>query len=278
MNFAGKVAIVTGASSGIGAEAARAFARRGATVVGVARREELLAQLTEELRRDAPNSSYLCGDLGEREFAEHAVDDTVRRHGRLDILVNNAAIPKHKHIYHVTPEEAERVMRINFLSAVWTSLAALRPMLTQEEGFIVNVSSIAAKVVPPREAIYAASKAAMNSFTESLWSDLAGSNIHAALIHTGPIDTEIWQKMDEPPGYEGRRHPPRVVVDAIFEAIEKRRFEVTAPRWSLPLAAARLLRGLAPSLVRWATGRMEPVPDALIEAARARAREEARLG
>ncbi len=272
MDYTGRVAIVTGASSGIGSETARALARRGAVVVGVARREEHLKRLVEALRRHSPDSSYLCGDLGIREFAERVVGETLRQRGRVDILVNNAGIPKHKHTYHVSPEEAEQVMRINFLSAVWTTLAALPPMLTQGGGFIVNVSSFAAKVVPPREGIYAASKAAMNSFTEGLWNDLAGSGIHAAIVHPGAIDTEIWDKEDEPPGYRGPKHPPRIVVDAIFEAIEKRRFEVTAPRRSLQLAAARLLRAVAPSLLRMGMARMEPVPEELIERARARAR------
>ncbi len=276
MDYTGKVVIVTGASSGIGRELALAFARRGAVVVAVARREEHLKRLVGELRLHSPDSSYLCGDLGIREFAARVVGDTVQRHGRLDVLVNNAGISKHKHIYHVSPEEAEEVTRINFLSAVWTTLAALRPMLIQGEGVIVNVSSFAAKVAPPREGIYAASKAAMNSFTEGLWNDLAGSNIHAAIVHPGPIDTEIWDKEDEPPGYSGPKHPPRIVVDAVFEAIDKRRFEVVAPKRSLQLAAARLLRALAPSLLRMGMGRMEPVPKDLISRARARARGEAR--
>ena len=274
MDYAGKVAIVTGASSGIGYETARALAQRRAVVVAVARREGHLKRLVEDLRRHSPDSSYCCGDLSSCGFAAHVVDETLRLHGRLDILVNNAGIPKHKHVYHLSAEEAEQVMKINFLSCVWMTLAALAPMLARGGGFIVNVSSVAARVTPPREGIYAASKAAMNSFTEGLWNDLAGSNIHAAIVHTGPIDTEIWDKQDERPGYRGPKHPPRIVVDAIFEAIEKRRFEVAAPGRSLPLVAARLLRAVAPSLLRKGMARMEPVPEELIQRARARARRE----
>jgi short-subunit dehydrogenase len=262
MDHRGRVVIVTGASSGIGYEAARAFARRGSIVVAVARREQRLARLLEELTPYSPDSSSLSGDLAEREFAERVVYDTVSRHGRLDVLVNNAGIPKHKQIYHVSPEEAEYVMRVNFLSAVWTTLAA-----------IPHVSSIAAQVAPPREAVYAASKAAMNAFTEGLWNDLAGSNIHAAIVNPGPIDTEIWDKEDEPVAYRGRKHPPGIVVDAIFEAIEKRRYELTAPKRSPQLIAARWLRLLAPSLLRRGMARMDPVPAEVIDRARARAQE-----
>ena len=278
MDYRGKVVIVTGASSGIGYEAARAFAERGATVIGVARREDRLQRLAEECREHSPASSYLRGDLGEQAFAERVVEETVSVHGRLDVLINNAGISKHKQIYHLSADEAESVMRVNFLSAVWTTLAAIPPMLVQGEGSIVNVSSFAAKVAPPREAIYAASKAAMSSFSEGLWTDLLGSNIHVALVHPGPIDTEIWEKEDEPPAYRGPKYPPGLVVDAILEALEKRRHELTVPRRNLRLMSARVLRLLAPSLLRWGITRMEPVPNDVIARARARARVASRGG
>jgi len=272
MNYAGKVVVVTGASSGIGWVAAQAFARRGATVVAVARREQRLRELIEQCRLHAPDSVYLAGDLGQRPFAEHVVAESAERFGRVDVLVNNAAISKHKHIYHTRPEEAELVIRINYFSCVWTTLAAIPQMLARGGGSIVNVSSFAAKVVPPREALYAASKAAMDAFTEGLWTDLEGSNIHVALIHPGPIDTEIWLKEDEPVAYEGPKYPPAVVADAIFEAIEKRRREMTVPRRNAQLIAARVLRLLFPSLLFRGMRRMDPVPAAVLSEARRRAR------
>lgn len=272
MSFRDQVVIVTGASSGIGYETARAFARRGSVVVGVARRKERLEQLLAEMRSDSPSSCIQVGDLGRQDFAEQVVRDTVTRFGRLDVLINNAGISKHKQIYHMSSEEAELVMRVNFLSSVWTTMAAIPPMLLQEGGTIVNVSSFGGKVAPPREAVYAASKAAMNAFSEGLWNDLEGSNIHVALVIPGPIDTEIWDKEDEPVAYEGPKYPPRVVVDAIFDAIEKRRFEVTVPKRNPALLTARLLRLVAPRLLRFGMRRMDPVPRSVIDAARARAR------
>jgi short-subunit dehydrogenase len=163
-------------------------------------------------------------------------------------------------------------MRVNFLSSVWTTLAAIPHMLTQGGGAIVNISSMAAKVSPPRETAYAASKCAMDGFTAGLWNDLAGSNIHAALVVPGPIDTEIWGKDETPSGYTGRKHPARIVTAAIFEAIEKRRHEIIVPKYSPQRVMARWLKVVAPSFLRAGMAWMEPVPDAVVERARQRHR------
>ncbi len=273
-----RVAIVTGASSGIGYVTAAALARRGCTVVAVARREANLARLVDSCKEHAPKSIYLAGDLGERGFAQSIVDDTFERLGRIDFLINNAGISKHKQIYHLSADEAERVMEVNFLSCVWTTLAAIPYMLRRGEGWIVNVSSFVTRAPAPRESLYIASKSAMNGFTEGLWSDLEGSNIHAGLVIPGPIDTEIWQKEDEPVAYDGPLYPPELISNAIFKVIEKRLFEIVVPRWNLPLMTAAFLRRVFPAVLRMGLRRMEPVPPEVVEAARRRARLGRRLG
>jgi short-subunit dehydrogenase len=270
-DFHGKVAVVTGASSGIGHATACALAARGATVIGVARREERLRAVAEACRRTTPASGFLAGDLGDRGFAERVVEDTLVRHGRLDILVNNAALAKHKHVCHLDPADIESTMQVNFFAPVWAIRAAVPAMLAQGGGTIVNVSSFAAQVVPPREAIYAASKAALDAFTDGLRIDLTGGGIHVVLVHPGPIDTEIWDDPDEPNSYHGRKFPPGIVADAILDAIVRRRHELTVPRRSPPLVLARALRLLAPSLLRLGMARMDPVdPAVLARASRAR--------
>lgn len=279
MDYREKIVIVTGASSGIGYVTAKAFASRGATVIGVARREERLKELMSHCQERSPLSSYLCGDLGERAFAEHVIDDTVERHGRIDVLINNAAISLHKQIYHMSVEEADYLMRVNFMSCVWTTLAAIPPMLRAGEGTLVNVSSFAAKVAPPREAVYAASKAAMSSFSEGLWNDLKGSNIHLALIIPGPIDTEIWDKEAEPVEFDiGKKFPPEMVSDGIFEAIEKQIHELTIPKRNPQLMLARLLRLVCPGVMRMGMARTAGVPSEIVERARLRAKKGLRLG
>jgi len=278
MDFRGKTAIVTGASSGIGRATARELARLGATVVVVARREERLKELVAECRDDAPESSYIAGDLSDKAFARELIETAAERHGGLDILINNAAIPFRKSIYEVTSEDVERALEINFLACVRTTLAAIPHMLNAGGGTIVNVSSFASKVVPTYETVYAATKSALNGFSEGLWNDLAGSNIHVCLVHPGPIDTEIWSVGDQPAGYQGTLHPPEMVARGILLAIEKRRHEVVLPRGNPQLVTARLLRFLAPSLIRRGVARMHPVEPEELERARQRAHEQRARG
>jgi NAD(P)-dependent dehydrogenase (short-subunit alcohol dehydrogenase family) len=283
MDFRAKVAVVTGASSGIGRVTALTLARAGATVVATARRESLLQEVSAACREHTPDSCHIAGDLGDKSFAETLVEETVARFGRIDILINNAAVPMHRPLYQISAEEAEDVMRVNFLSCLWTSFAAIPHMLIQGEaseegGVIVNVSSFAATVVPTHETIYAASKGAMNGFTRGLWNDLAGSGIHCVLVIPGPIDTEIWDKLDDENAYRGTRYPAQLVADEILFAIAKRRFEVTVPRRNPQLVTARLLATLIPALIRKGVARMNPVAPQVVRDAIARARAGLPLG
>jgi short-subunit dehydrogenase len=269
MDYRGRVAIVTGASSGIGRQLALDLAGRGASVVISARRRELLDRVAEECRARGGSVEALVGDVGERAFVDDMAARAVERFGRIDVVVNNAGISKHKQIYHVTADEVDTVLRVNFLAPAFLTLAALPAMLRRGEGWVVNISSAAGKLPPPRETVYAASKFALTGFTEGLWLDLAGSGIHAAVIHVGPIDTEIWRKTDEPTAYRGRKLQPSAVSAAVFRAIEQRRHEVWVPG---ALRLAWWLRLLAPGVFRWGAARYDPVPAEVIAAARERAR------
>ena len=283
MDFRAKVAVVTGASSGIGRVTALSLAQAGATVVATARREALLQEVSAACCEHTSDSCYIAGDLGEKAFAERLVEETIERFGRIDILVNNAAVPMHRPIYEISVEEAEDVMRINFLSCLWTSFAAIPHMLVQGEsseegGTIVNVSSFAATVTPTHETIYAASKGAMNGFTRGLWNDLAGSGIHCTLVIPGPIDTEIWDKFEDENAYSGPLYPAQLVADEILSAIRNRRFEVVVPRRNPQLVAARVFATFIPSLIRKGVARMNPVAPELVRDAIARARNGLRMG
>jgi short-subunit dehydrogenase len=269
VEYRGRAAVITGASSGIGKQVALDFARRGARIVIAARRAALLDQVASECHSVGAEVEALAGDLAERPFAEQVVTRAVERFGRLDILVNNAGIPKHKQFFDVTAEDIDYTMRVNFLAPAYMTVAALKPMLRQGEGYIVNISSGAGKIPPPRETVYAASKFALTGFTEGLWLDLAGSNIHPAVIHVGPIDTEIWSKAaaEAPVRYQGKKYPPSVIADAVFACIEKKRHEMTVPK---SLSWVFLFKSLLPGLFRSGAARWDPVPRSVIEAARKR--------
>jgi len=269
MDYRERVVVITGASSGIGRQVALDFATRGARLVIAARRRERLDEVAAACGAQGGTVEAMVGDVADRPFVEELAARALGRFGRLDVVVNNAGVSKHKQIYRVTPDEVEYVVRVNFLAAAHLTLAALPAMLRQGEGWIINVSSAAGKIPPPRETVYAASKFALDGFTEGLWLDLAGSGIHAAVINVGPIDTEIWHKTDEPTAYRGRKLPPSAVSRAIFRAIEQRRHEVWVPPI---LRLAWLFRIFLPALYRWGSARFDPVPAEVIAAARADAR------
>jgi len=268
-DWRGRTAVVTGVSSGIGRQIAVDLARRGVDLVVCARRAPLLDEVARECGRHGAGVEALVGDVAERPFVESLAARAMERFGRLDVVVNNAGVSKHKQIYNVTPDELEYVLRVNFLAPAWLTLAALPPMLARGEGWIVNVSSMAGKIPPPREAVYAASKFALNGFTEGLWLDLDGSNVHAAVVNVGPIDTEIWRKTDEPTRYRGRKYPPSVVSDAVVRCVERRLHEVYVPRMMM---GTWLLRVLFPAGFRRGAARWDPVPADVVAAAREAAR------
>lgn len=278
MQIKDTVVIVTGASSGIGRATALALAKQGAIPVVVARRENLLKALVEECIPYAPRASYIAADLGIKEAAENIIHETVKRYGRVDILINNAAVPLHKLIYRISAQEAEDVMRINFYSCLWTTFAAIPYLLKQGGGTIVNVSSFVTKVVPTHETIYAASKYAMNGFTKGLWTDLEGSGIHCVLLHPGAIATEIWEKLDEPGAYDGKKHSPDKVAHDIIDAIVHQRFEVVSPRSDFKMKFAVAMSALIPSIVRKGVSRMDPIKPEHLQWAKERANAGKKMG
>jgi short-subunit dehydrogenase len=240
-DYRGKVAIVTGASSGIGKAIALDLARRGTTVVAAARRKDLLEEVAEACRRGAPESSAAVVDVSDRAAVEQLCKDTLERHGKVDVLVNNAGIPLRIHATRLTVEDVERVMAINFFGAVYATMALLPSMLERRSGHIVNIGSVAGRVGSPRESAYAASKYAMTGWSEVLASDLSDTGVKVHLIVPGAIDTEIWQKVEEPASYRGKFIPPQAIADAVRDCLEHGKFERWVPRRLQPVAAFRAL-------------------------------------
>jgi len=230
MKVEGSNVLVTGASSGIGAALARELAGRGATVGIVARREDRLRAVFDSVMTTSPRSRMWVADLGELEHAERVALEAWDAFGHLDVLVNNAAIPKRRHVTALTNDELEQTMRVNFLSPARMTLAVLPRMLERDAGVIVNVSSVAGRLGNLNESAYSASKFALCGWSEALATDLFDTGVEVRLVNPGPIDTEIWDLPDnDDPIYDGPKVPPEEVAVGIVAAIEGDAFEHYIP-------------------------------------------------
>lgn len=222
--------MITGASSGIGAALARDLAARGTTVGLVARREERLAEVLADCRRDSPDSDMWVEDLADPTAAGRVADAAWTAFGHVDVLVNNAAIPGVRHVSRLEPAEVERVMQVNFHAPVRLTLALLPRMLERGAGTIVNVSSLGGRLGILREAAYCASKFALCGWSESLALDLWETPVDVKLVIPGAVDTEIWDHPDaEPSSYDGPKVPASEVAAGIADAIDSDRFEHYLP-------------------------------------------------
>ena len=226
----GRTALVTGASSGIGAATARELAARAMTVGLVARRERRLAEVLADCQRHAPASRMWVADLSDPHAAAELALEAWDELGAVDVLVNNAGVPMRKKIPHITASDVERVMRINFLSSTAMTLALIPRMLERGSGTIVNVASIAGRFGVTTEAAYSASKFAMCGWSEGIAADLAGTGVRVRLILPGTIDTELWDQPDnDPPLYRGDLVPATETARGIADAIDDERFEHFLP-------------------------------------------------
>lgn len=230
MEVEGANALVTGASSGIGAALAPMLAARGATVGLVARRQDRLAEVLEQCRQHTPGSRSWAIDLADTDAADVLARQAWDEMGHLDVLVNNAAIPKRRAVQQLTLEEVRQTMAVNLESPVRMTLAVLPRMLERDRGCIVNVSSFGGRVGIPGEAAYCASKFALCGWSESMALDLWHTGVDVRLILPGAIATEIWdQPGNDAPLYDGPLEPAESVGAGIIEAIEGDRFEHYLP-------------------------------------------------
>jgi short-subunit dehydrogenase len=227
MDVAGSSVLVTGASSGIGAALAPMLAERGARVGIVARRKDRLEQVLERCGPDA--RMWVC-DLGDVDAAVQVVGEADEHFGGLDVLVNNAGIPKRRHVTALTADEVEETMRVNYLSPVRMILALLPGMLERGRGCVVNVTSLGGRLGIKHEAAYCASKFALSGFSESMHVDLYDTPVEVRLVLPGAIDTEIWDRPgNEDPIYDGPKETPESVAEGIIAAIEGDAFEHYLP-------------------------------------------------
>jgi len=236
----GKKVLVTGASSGIGAALAERFASVGAVVGICARRKDRLEETFERCRQHSPNSRMWVVDLRETHEVDRLASDAVKELGSVDILINNAGIPKRRHVTKLDMTTVEDVMAINYLSPVRLTLALLPQMLSRDSGLVVNVSSVAATLSSPGESAYDASKAAIAVFSEAMAIDLWDTGVNVMVVYPGLFETELFSLPDNDPPVTGvDPQPVSELVDAVMEGIGSGARQVYAPSWFFDIAKGK---------------------------------------
>lgn len=185
----GKVVVITGASSGLGAESARALVKAGAKVVLGARRRERLEQLAQDLG-EAQCAVRVC-DVTDRAQVQALVDLAVQRFGRIDVMVNNAGVMPLAPLEMLRVDEWDECLDVNVKGVLWGVAAALPHFKAQKSGQFVSVASVAAHVVGPGSAVYSASKAAVRMLSEGLRQEVKPYGIRTTVISPGAVDTEL---------------------------------------------------------------------------------------
>lgn len=187
----GKVALITGASAGIGEACARALAAGGANLVLTARREERLAALAEELRQLGVKVEFVAGDAREEEIARRTVQAATDSFGRLDILINNAGAGNYKNLVDTSAEEYDELMDTNMRSTFLFTRHAVPVMRSQKSGTILMLSSMAGVYGFAGEAVYCATKFAQVGFAQALDKELRPDGIKVGAICPGGVKTEF---------------------------------------------------------------------------------------
>jgi hypothetical protein len=238
-----RVAVVTGASSGIGEAITRALVERGWHAVLLARREERLRALAEELAAE-----YRVCDVGRRDDVERVAASVIERHPRIHLLVNNAGIPGRAGFAAIELERLEEVLRVNYLGAVWCLRAFLPALEAAGRSDVVNIVSVAGAVTFAPAGPYSASKHAQLAFSRAATAELRGRGIHVHTVNPGFVETEGFPQATTLRSAILRRLVigPEQVARHVLKAVERDRRETFVPRW---YRFAAIAQALAPGLV-----------------------------
>jgi short-subunit dehydrogenase len=240
-----QVAVVTGASSGIGRRIALDLADRGAVVIGLARRAALLETLQHDLQRSSPHSRAVVCDVADVDQLRSVLAEVVGRYGRVDVLVNNAGVYESTPIADPSHDAYARVMATNFFAPVVATQTVMPGMLARGSGIIVNVSSDSARAPEPREGAYAASKAALSAFSECVAAEVGARGVHVHVLYPAWVPTAMGL------GDGTGSAPPKLVrrteaqvSNLLLERMGTTRVDINASR--LPLVAV-LARTIMPT-------------------------------
>lgn len=189
--IAGKVVVITGASSGLGEATARLLSARGASVVLGARRVERIRALADELAAAGGNALAVATDVTDRAQVQRLVDAAVERHGRIDVIINNAGLMPQSLLERLKVDEWDRMIDVNIKGVLYGIAAALPYMQRQKSGHVINVSSVAGHKVGPGSAVYAATKHAVRALSEGLRQEVKPYGIRTTVISPGAVATEL---------------------------------------------------------------------------------------
>jgi NADP-dependent 3-hydroxy acid dehydrogenase YdfG len=205
--LSGTVALVTGASSGIGAATARRLAAQDVAVALVARRRDRLDQVAHDIAGRGGHAVAVEADITDPDESERAVQDTLDRFGRLDVLVNNAGIMLLGTALHTTVEEWDRMIALNVSALLHLTHAAVPYLIDaastapRQVADIVNVSSTAGRVARPASSVYNLTKFGLQGFTESLRQELLPERVRVSIVEPGTVDTELASHLDDATRY-----------------------------------------------------------------------------
>ena len=246
---AARVAVLTGASSGIGEALARALAGRGWRCVLLARRRERLDRLAREL-----DAEFELCDVGDRDAVDRVAADVSARHPGIGLLVNNAGIPGRSGFLDLDPERIQEVVRVNYLGSVWCLRALLPALERARPAHVVNVVSVSGTVTVARSGPYSASKHAQLAFSRAMAGELRPRRVYVHTVNPGFVETEGFPQRGvlRSRVLERLVVDPPVVAEAVVRAIERDLREVYVPRW---YRAAAIVQALAPGLVARVAGR-----------------------
>jgi short-subunit dehydrogenase len=243
MRLEGRIALVTGASSGIGRALSPLLAQRGASLALAGRDAAALAEVAERT-----GGQPVAVDLAEPDGAERLADLVLERYGRVDLLVNNAGAGWAGDLAAMPMDLAERLVILNLVAPVRLTRLLLPGMLERGSGHLVYVTSIAGATGVAREAVYAATKAGLATFADSVREEVAGSGVTVSVVVPGVVDTPFFDRRGS--AYD-RSWPPPIpaerVARALLRAISSDRAEVFAPAW---IRLPARLKGAVPSVYR----------------------------
>ena len=213
-NLAGKVVVITGASSGLGEATARHLSELGAVVVLGARRVDRIEALAAALTRAGGKAFALQTDVTQSAQVKKLVESAVAHYGRIDVMINNAGLMPHSPLNRLKIDDWDRMIDVNIKGVLYGIAAALPYMQQQKSGHIINVSSVAGHKVRPGSAVYAATKHAVLALSEGLRQEVKPYNIRTTVISPGALATELPDSVTEPDIAENVRKVYEVAISA----------------------------------------------------------------